>query len=201
MFHKSSATLVGTDQPMGEIEIPLSSVNGDGSSLMERYTLRKSGRMRDVSGEVSRRRRRPPSRRPHPSQVLLTLRFSGPPPGEMGVDGTIAPVFTTRETFLDPRFSMGPADEYRDALPNELHVMCVAGRGLPAMDSSLFGRATSDPFIRARVDTMVFQTKHLSKTLEPVWNEELVFAGVTNAALSLQITVMDHNLTASSFMV
>lgn len=96
---------------------------------------------------------------------------------------------------------MGPSDEHRDARPNELHVMCIGGRGLLAMDSSLFGRATSDPLIKARVDTVLLQTKHIPKTLEPVWNEELIFPGVTNPALSLQITVEDYDLTKNDFMV
>jgi hypothetical protein len=169
---------------MGEIDIPLINIKGDGSSATEWYRLRKFGRMRDVTGEVH-----------------ITIRFSGPPPGEMGVDGTVTPIVTTRETFLDSRFSMGPLDEYRDAKPNELHVMCIAGRGLPAMDSNFFGRATSDPLIKARVDTVLLQTKHIPKTLEPVWNEELVFPGVTDPALSLQITVEDHDLTKNDFMV
>jgi hypothetical protein len=71
VFHKSSATLVGSDQPMGEVEIPLSSIKGDGSSLTERYPLKKFGRMKDVTGEV-----------PFPCLHLLTPLFRSTSPSD-----------------------------------------------------------------------------------------------------------------------
>jgi hypothetical protein len=63
----------------------------------------------------------------------ITLKFSGPPNvqrqtsvGNIQIDG------------LDSCFGETPED-HRDAEPNELCILCIAGRGLPVMDSFLFG--------------------------------------------------------------
>jgi hypothetical protein len=45
---------------------------------------------------------------------------------------------------LDPCFAETP-EEYRDAEPNEICILCIAGRGLQAMDSFLFGFVSLPP--------------------------------------------------------
>lgn len=70
-------------------------------------------------------------------EVEVTLKFSGPPPtpGQpMSSTG-----FNDIEVGSDdPCFAETP-EEYRDASPNELCILCISGRNLPAMDSFLFG--------------------------------------------------------------
>lgn len=60
---------------------------------------------------------------------------------------------------------------------------------------------SSDPLIKASIKGFTTQqTKSISKNLDPVWNEELIFPGVTDPSLSLQITVEDYDLTKNDFM-
>ncbi len=67
--------------------------------------------------------------------------------------------------------------------------------GLMAMDSSIFGGAgSSDPQVRINIDGFhVQKTKFIRKTLSPSWNEKIVFPYVLDQALSMKITVEDHN--------
>jgi hypothetical protein len=53
IFHKVGTTLIGTDEPMGEVDIPLLNIKGDGSSTTQWYPLRRFGRLKDVTGDVS----------------------------------------------------------------------------------------------------------------------------------------------------
>ncbi len=66
------------------------------------------------------------------------MKFSGPPPRQGGV-GVGAAGGTDVENQNDDPCFQPPPDEYIDATPNELCIFCIAGRGLPAMDSFLFG--------------------------------------------------------------
>lgn len=68
--------------------------------------------------------------------------------------------------------------------------------------SNLYRAVSSDPLIKASIKGFnTLQTKSIAKNLDPVWNEELVFPGVTDPSLSLQITVEDYDLTKNDFMV
>lgn len=67
LFHKGS---FGSDTPLGEITIPLDSVDASGQTTYDKWRpLKISGRMKSVSGEVR-----------------VTLKFSGPPGHSDGGD-------------------------------------------------------------------------------------------------------------------
>eukprot|EP00604_Paraphysomonas_vestita_P002816 CAMPEP_0174818892 /NCGR_PEP_ID=MMETSP1107-20130205/1828_1 /TAXON_ID=36770 /ORGANISM="Paraphysomonas vestita, Strain GFlagA" /LENGTH=1810 /DNA_ID=CAMNT_0016031457 /DNA_START=453 /DNA_END=5885 /DNA_ORIENTATION=- len=131
-------------------------------------------------------------------EVEVTLKFSGPPPtpGQpMSSTG-----FNDIEVGSDdPCFAETP-EEYRDASPNELCILCISGRNLPAMDSFLFG-GKSDPLIKAKVKGFPsVKTSYKEKTLDPVWNEKLVIPGVTDPSLSVEIEVEDWDPAVNEFM-
>eukprot|EP00602_Paraphysomonas_sp_CaronLab_P003319 CAMPEP_0185019240 /NCGR_PEP_ID=MMETSP1103-20130426/1865_1 /TAXON_ID=36769 /ORGANISM="Paraphysomonas bandaiensis, Strain Caron Lab Isolate" /LENGTH=1852 /DNA_ID=CAMNT_0027549443 /DNA_START=18 /DNA_END=5573 /DNA_ORIENTATION=+ len=176
VFHKSSS-LVGADAPMGQVEIPLSSIPPDGAATTQWHELQVMGRMRDVAGEIQ-----------------VTIKFSGPPPGAPGA--TQVAGSASAENPLD---ETNP--DYEDAEPNELVIICIQGRELPIMDMAMFGKGSSDPLIKAKIKGFkTQQTKHIKKTLEPVWNETLVFQGVRDPSLSLEILVEDHDTLSNDFM-
>lgn len=108
--------MLSSDVPLGFVEIPLSVAPADGSPLTQWYTLQKLPKMKAISGEIE-----------------ITLKFSGPPNIQRQVS-----VGNIELEGLDPCFGECPA-EYVDAEPNELCILCIAGRGLQAMDGFLFG--------------------------------------------------------------
>ena len=63
-------------------------------------------------------------------------------------------------------------------------------------------RGSSDPLIKAKIKGFkTLQTKHINKTLEPVWNETLVIQNVVDPSLSLEIVCEDHDTLSNDFMV
>lgn len=56
----------------------------------------------------------------------------------------------------------------------QLRITAVCGNKLPALDSN----GLSDPYLRLIVAGKTFKTSVRHKTLEPVWNEEFVWADV-----------------------
>ncbi len=58
----------------------------------------------------------------------------------------------------------------------------------------LYGTASSDPKVRFEIEGFPKKyTKYLRKTLNPQWNEEIVYEGVVDSSLSIKVTVEDHN--------
>ncbi len=52
VFHKA-ASLIGSNLPMGIIEVSLDGLNMDGAQNDAWYPIQKVGRMKDVAGDVS----------------------------------------------------------------------------------------------------------------------------------------------------
>jgi len=82
---------------------------------------------------------------------------------------------------------------------SRLRVVVRSASGLRAADFS-FGGGKSDPFcicqIRGKPDLKI-QTRHISKTLEPVWEEEHEF-DLYELGDSLEFTVFDHDKGSAS---
>ena len=52
LFHKSSS-LIGTDLPMGIVEVSLDGIDADGGALEEWFSVQRVGKMKEVAGDVS----------------------------------------------------------------------------------------------------------------------------------------------------
>ena len=178
VFHKGST--FSADQPMGIVEIPLDTINPTGSPMKQFYPLQKTGRMKDVAGEL-----------------LLTIKFSGPPndgtAGELEAGGEDIGVDMPNEE-EDP--------DHVDEPPNEVIVTVIRGRNLIIMDPNLIGSGgSSDPLVKIKIDGHKSQrTKTIKKNLNPVWNETLKFEYVDDESLSLDIVVEDEDLVKNDFM-
>jgi hypothetical protein len=139
VFSKASSML-SSDTPLGYAEIPLSTIPADGSPATQWYPLQKLPKMKAISGEVSPSL---PLSLPPPGltiqQIEITLKFSGPANVQRQ-----ASVGNLDVESLPPQFAETPED-HRDAEPNELCIYAIAGRGLQAMDSFLFGFAFLSP--------------------------------------------------------
>lgn len=178
VFHKGST--FSADQPMGIVEIPLDTINPTGSATKQSYPLQKTGRMKDVAGEL-----------------MLTVKFSGPPndgaAGELEAGGEDIGVDMPNEE-EDP--------DHVDEPPNEVIVTVIRGRNLIIMDPNLIGSGgSSDPLVKIKISGHKSQrTKTIKKNLNPVWNESLKFEYVDDESLSLDIVVEDEDLVKNDFM-
>ena len=89
--------------------------------------------------------------------------------------------------------------EYPDEEPNELRVAVAQGRGLKIMDKNLLSKGgSSDPMVTLALSCSTIKRKtHVkTKTLEPVWNEQFVWAASppsSGPAPTLQLDVADYD--------
>ena len=81
---------------------------------------------------------------------------------------------------------------------NELHLSLVSAKGLVAMDTSVFGKATSDPYVCMSVNSVKKQSTTKKKTLTPEWHENFVFPSVDDPACAVTLEVMDYDLVGSN---
>lgn len=180
VFHKGST--FSADQPMGIVEIPLDTINPSGTPTKQSYPLQKTGRMKDVAGELN-----------------LTIKFSGPPSDGSGGGGDIEA--GTEDVGVDmPNETEDPDHEHEP--PNEVVVTVIRGRNLLIMDPNLIGSGgSSDPLVKIKIDGFKSQrSKTIKKNLNPVWNETFKIEYVDDAALSLDIVVEDEDLVKNDFM-
>ena len=187
-------TIMHNKLPMGTVELKLSSCQSDTDDW---FTLTKLSSMPMVSGELH-----------------LKLKWNNPPkpsiplsvPSAGGAQAAASAASQGRggggqvsgELIAD-----GEPDnpEYAGQDPNEVRIVCVQGRNLIACDTSFFGPATSDPRVKIKIvgcDTK--KTKYIPKTLNPVWNETLVFADVHDISKSIEVIVEDYDMSGTDFM-
>ena len=159
------------DEPMGEVKIPLDSLNQSGNVDEKSYPLQAFGRMKTVTGELR-----------------VRCSFNRPPDSEMNGDN----IPDDEEAAL--------LAETADRMPNELIITVCAGRKLLAVDRNLFGGgASSDPFVKIRIDGFdTKKTAHISKNLNPTWNEKIVYQAIEDPSLAIRIDCEDYNLTGAT---
>ncbi|ETO23355.1 hypothetical protein RFI_13829 [Reticulomyxa filosa] len=63
------------------------------------------------------------------------------------------------------------------------------GKDLPAMDKS----GTSDPYVVVEIGKKTFKTKHVTKSLNPSWNESFLFSVKDPVHEKISIKVFDYN--------
>jgi len=76
----------------------------------------------------------------------------------------------------------------------EIKVTVNTGKDLPAMDKS----GTSDPYVIIDVGKKSSKTKHISKNLNPSWNESFVFPVKDPIHEKVLLKVYDHNVFGSA---
>jgi hypothetical protein len=159
------------DEPMGEVKIPLDALNQSGNVDEKYYPLQVFGRMKTVTGELR-----------------VRCNFNRPPDSQLNAED------------LPDDEEAALLAEAADRMPNELHITVIAGRKLLAVDRSLFGGgASSDPFVKIRIDGFDSKkTPHISKNLNPVWNEKIVYQAIDDPSLAIRIDCEDYNLTGAT---
>ena len=77
-----------------------------------------------------------------------------------------------------------------------LHVSVIRATNLKAVDNR---GTTSDPYVKLAIGDKKHKTKHVSKNLNPQWNESFSFDGELRelAGKPLQLEVVDHNTVLS----
>ena len=163
-----------SEEPLGQVTIPLDTIDSKGAQMDRWYTLELAGRMKTVSGELH-----------------LRLNFSAPPTTETSFEEMVV-----ADAGDDPE----PA-EFADEPPNELHITVIQGKRLPVMDKPLFGAGSADPRVRIKIDGYdVKTTKYISKNLNPQWNEKIVYQKIHDPSLSMMVIVEDHDTLRYKFM-
>ncbi len=168
VFHKAAYSV--SETPMGVVEIHLDNIDAGGAIVDQWYPLTTSGRMTNVSGELH-----------------LRLKFNRRTTAMIRADANS--IESQQDTGLLN------ADDVADEAPNELHIFVHAARNLLAMDKPLFGEASSDPQVKLEIDKFdTYRTKFVRKNLNPNFkDEEFIYSGIENPALSLSVTIEDHN--------
>lgn len=80
---------------------------------------------------------------------------------------------------------------------NQLRVQVLSGSDLKAMDSSMFGKGSSDPFVTLSVHGQKAKSKVQKKTLAPQWNETFDL-NVDDTSAVLHVQVYDYDLIGSN---
>jgi hypothetical protein len=75
-----------------------------------------------------------------------------------------------------------------------LQVEVLEGRNLPASDTSLVGKKSSDPFVKVKVGFGEVRTSTVSNTIHPKWNDPAGNLFVYNVAQLVRITVHDDDV-------
>jgi len=80
-----------------------------------------------------------------------------------------------------------------------LRLHLIGARDLQAMDWSLFGQNTSDPYATMRLGGITFTSKVINKNLNPRWNETHTFL-VFDRHQKLDIELYDSDMNADDFL-
>jgi hypothetical protein len=75
-----------------------------------------------------------------------------------------------------------------------LKVEILKAKKLPAADTSLTGKATSDPYVEVKVGFDKLRTSTVAGTVDPVWNDPPAYLFVYNVAQIVRITVHDDDV-------
>ena len=177
VFHKAAFSV--SETPLGIATIYLDTIdpNGDVTDLW--YPLEKSGRMKQVSG-----------------QIHVRLKFSGPVTTKPDVETEpLIDAFGDDNTELDG-----------DQSPNELIVTVIQGRNLIPADMNILGMGSlgmnslgigsksADPMVRLKLTGFQNQeTVYVTKNLNPVWNQKISWTSVHDEQISLTAIVEDYN--------
>lgn len=112
---------------------------------------------------------------------------------------------------LEDGAAVQPATTREDAKEVTLTIAQLAGRALKAMDSSLFGAGTSDPYITFNVATgdiedkaTRMQTKVIKKNCNPEWRDQTLQLQVSLADIAggdLHVRVFDKDLGGSDDLI
>ena len=107
--------------------------------------------------------------------------------------------------------SVQPATTREEAKEVTLSIAQLAGRALKAMDSSLFGAGTSDPYVTFNVavgdsedKAERVQTKVMKKNCNPEWLDETLQLQVSLADIlegALRVRVFDKNLVGADGLI
>jgi Ca2+-dependent lipid-binding protein len=192
LYHVKSSS---SKQPMGWFQIPLESIS-DG--LEAWYDLKKMSVMLNVSGEIHLRFK---WTEPLKSSFGSSFGLSGGGATTTAAGGgaLLAGSAGGSNIIIDGQPTVDP--EFADQPPNELRIVCIQGRNLLAMDTGILQSGLSDPFVKVKVTGCEKKkTKYIPKTLNPVWNETLVFENVTDPSKSVEVFVEDYDLTGTDFM-
>jgi len=108
----------------------------------------------------------------------------------------------THKLQLDERLSQtfdlaDPKGTVPTVCEREIIITVHQARGLQIMDSSCFGKGSSDPFVKIRHGETEVETSVRRSTTEPVWGEVLVL-GCNPDAGPLQVSVFDYDLVGGS---
>ena len=158
-------------EPLGLIEIPLDSVtSGDQWYKLEQKDLRM--------------------KIPPKGQICLSAQFSRP------VDDDVEQGNDEEQELLVE------SEEEKQSAPNQLRVKVIKAKNLKKIDGALYGSHQPDPLVRCHIATAMNsklqkETHFEENSVNPVWQEELVFDYVIDESTSLNIIVEDENGLAS----
>jgi hypothetical protein len=173
LYHTDAFSVVAPE-PLGMIEIPLDSMTeGDQWYKLEQKDLRM--------------------KKPPKGQISLCTKFSRPVDNDDELEsGKNAaedePLFATDEE----------REEYLSETPNQLRVKVVKATNLKKIDGALFGSVQPDPLVRLKIATtensnMQRETHYEENSVNPVWQENLVFDSVVDETSSLTVIIEDYN--------
>jgi Ca2+-dependent lipid-binding protein/Ran GTPase-activating protein (RanGAP) involved in mRNA processing and transport len=92
------------------------------------------------------------------------------------------------------------AKEFEGKPCNELHLTLVSAKGLLVMDTAVFGKGSSDPYVNVSVNSVTQKSTVKKKSLDPEWHEMFVLP-VDDPACKVTLQVMDYDLVgANDFM-
>ncbi len=89
----------------------------------------------------------------------------------------------------------------QEKLEGNLHVNIIHAKNLLPVDDNA---STSDPFVKITFNDKTLETKHLSKTLNPIWNlkgSKIPVSVLKSNVPPLGIQVIDHNTIMSNSLI
>jgi hypothetical protein len=184
------------DKPLGEVLIPVLDIKS--AEAEDEYTLvAVEDQKLKVSGTVKLKlhRKDPPSTTATAPRLQARATFA-PTPTEGGGEGG-------NEDFKARANRAGSV-----VSPNQMFVTVMSCKGLPKMDSTMMGKATSsDPQVKLEVGKSKGKTDCIKANVNPVWNdgEGAMFnlacdASGTGLQETLKVTVEDVDTLSNDFM-
>jgi len=86
----------------------------------------------------------------------------------------------------------------------DLILKAIGGAGLRAADTNMFGKGSSDPYLKVTLttnnETLKWKSKTIKKTLAPTWNEQHTFSISSASVPALLVEVYDQDLKADDFL-
>ena len=174
LYHTDAFSVVAPE-PLGMVEIPLDSMTeGDQWYKLEQKELRM--------------------KKPPKGQICLSTKFSRP----VDVDDEIESG-RNAATEDEPLFATDEEREaYLNETPNQLRVKVVKANNLKKIDGAIFGSHQPDPLVRLKIastdhSNLQRETHYEENSVNPVWQENLVFDSVIDETSSLTVIIEDYN--------